>query len=81
MSKIKPSVFVFACGEPARGEGGSGFEAMVKATRTDPPILNAWICAVVSNHCSGGLPKKRRGSGSSFCVGKGLLQPKAIKIS
>lgn len=54
----KPSILVFACGEPTWGEGGSGFETMVKATRANPPILNAWICGVISNHCGGGVAEK-----------------------
>lgn len=54
----KPSVLVFACGKPKWGEGGSGFEAMMKASRVNPPILDALICGVVSNHERGGIAEK-----------------------
>jgi folate-dependent phosphoribosylglycinamide formyltransferase PurN len=58
MKKIYPNVLVFACGEPEWGEGGSGFEAMVRATRANPPVLKAWISGVISDHCGGGIAEK-----------------------
>lgn len=38
--------------------GGSGFQEMVEFSRTDPPILDAWIVGVVSNHEFGGVRKR-----------------------
>jgi folate-dependent phosphoribosylglycinamide formyltransferase PurN len=67
----KPNVLVFACGEPEWGEGGSGFEAMVKAMRANPPILKASICGVVSNHCNGGVAEKAERLGIRFRCWKG----------
>jgi phosphoribosylglycinamide formyltransferase-1 len=61
MEKTKPSILVFASG--TKTGGGSGFETMVKAARTRPPILDAWICAVVTNHFGGGVWQKAEGLG------------------
>lgn len=66
MEKIYPNVLVFACGEPEWGEGGSGFEAMVKAVRANPPILEATICGVISNHSGGGIAEKAEKLGIKF---------------
>lgn len=67
----KPNILVFACGEPKWGEGGSGFEAMVMATRTNPPILDASICGVVSNNSAGGVAEKAERLGIKFRDWKG----------
>jgi phosphoribosylglycinamide formyltransferase-1 len=56
MAGPKPNILVFASG--TKNGGGSGFELMVKAARAEPPILNAWICAVVTNHFAGGVWQK-----------------------
>jgi len=53
MKKTQPNILVFASG--TKTGGGSGFETMVRASRTTPPILDAWICAVVTNHFGGGV--------------------------
>ena len=53
MNKTNPNILVFASG--TKTGGGSGFETMVRASRTGTPILDAWICAVVSNHFGGGV--------------------------
>jgi phosphoribosylglycinamide formyltransferase 1 len=53
MKKTPPNILVFASG--TKTGGGSGFETMVEASRTMPPILDAWICAVVTNHFGGGV--------------------------
>jgi phosphoribosylglycinamide formyltransferase 1 len=53
MRKPQPNILVFASG--TKTGGGSGFEAMVRAARTSPPTLDAWICAVVTNHFGGGV--------------------------
>lgn len=71
MKKTYSNVLVFACGEPEWGEGGSGFEAMVKAARDNPPILRASICGVVSNHCGGGIAEKAERLGIRFRCWKG----------
>lgn len=62
----KPNVLVFACGEPEWGEGGSGFEAMVNGMKANPPILEASICGVVSNHSAGGVAEKAERLGIRF---------------
>lgn len=53
MERQKPRILVFASG--TRTGGGSGFEVLVKATRTVPPVLEATICGVVTNHPQGGV--------------------------
>jgi phosphoribosylglycinamide formyltransferase 1 len=49
----KEIILVFASGD-AEG-GGSGFQEMVEYSRTDPPVLDAKIVGVVSNHARGGV--------------------------
>ncbi len=51
--KNKPSILVFASG--TKTGGGSGFETLVRASRTRPPVLDAWICGVVTNYFDGGV--------------------------
>lgn len=51
-----PRILIFASG--SKDGGGSGFQAIVEATRTDPPILKAKIVAAVSNHFRGGVYEK-----------------------
>ncbi len=53
MKKTNPSILVFASG--TKTGGGSGFETMVRAARSRPPILDAWIGAVITNHFGGGV--------------------------
>ena len=53
MEKTNPNILVFASG--TKTGGGSGFETMVRAARTRPPILDAWICGVITNHFEGGV--------------------------
>lgn len=52
----KKRVLVFASGD-AKG-GGSGFQELVEFSRTEPPILNAEMVGVVSNHEWGGVRKR-----------------------
>jgi phosphoribosylglycinamide formyltransferase-1 len=52
----KKRILVLASGDEQGG--GSGFQEMVEFTRTDPPVLDAEIVGVVSNHKSGGVRKK-----------------------
>ncbi len=66
---MKRKLIVFATG--TKSGGGSGFEALVNATRTmDPqtrrPILDAEIVAVVSNHEHGGVREKANRLGIPF---------------
>jgi len=61
MERINPYVLVFASG--TKTGGGSGVEMMVRASRTQPPILDAWICAVVTNHFDGGVWRKAKALG------------------
>ena len=52
----KIRVLVFASGDPEGG--GSGFQELVEFSRTEPPVLNARIIGVVSNHPQGGVCRK-----------------------
>ena len=49
----KVRILVFASGD-AKG-GGSGFQELVEFSRTNPPVLDAQIVGVVSNHKEGGV--------------------------
>ena len=61
MKTSNPNILVFASG--TKTGGGSGFETMVRAARTMPPILDAWICAVITNHFEGGVWNKAKALG------------------
>ena len=61
MEQTRPNILVFASG--TKTGGGSGFETMGRATRTRPPILDASICAVITNHCEGGVWHKAQALG------------------
>jgi phosphoribosylglycinamide formyltransferase-1 len=61
MEKTNPNILVFASG--TKTGGGSGFETMVRASRTVPPILDARICAVITNHYEGGVWHKAKALG------------------
>ena len=82
MEKANPNILVFASG--TKTGGGSGFETMVRASRTRPPILDAWICAVVSNHFGGGVWHKAEvlGVRSEYWVGPylGYGLPKLCQV-
>jgi phosphoribosylglycinamide formyltransferase-1 len=69
MKRTHPNILVFASG--TKTSGGSGFETMVRAARTKPPILDAWICAVITNHFEGGVWQKAKALGihSEYWVG------------
>jgi folate-dependent phosphoribosylglycinamide formyltransferase PurN len=64
MRKVKKRVLVFASGD-AEG-GGSGFQELVEQSWTDPPILDAKIVGVISNHSEGGVYKKAKSLGIPF---------------
>jgi len=49
-------VLVFASGDEKGG--GSGFQELVEFSRTDPPVLDAQIAGVVSNHPHGGVYRR-----------------------
>ena len=59
--KTNPNILVFASG--TKTGGGSGFETLVRASRTRPPVLDAWICGVVSNHFDGGVWRRAQALG------------------
>lgn len=61
MEITKPNILVFASG--TKTGGGSGFETLVRAARARPPILDAWICAVITNHFEGGVWQKAKALG------------------
>ena len=64
MADNKKKILVFASGD-AEG-GGSGFQEMVEFSRTTPPVLDAEIVGVVSNHATGGVFKKASKLGITF---------------
>jgi len=74
VKKTNPYILVFASG--TKTGGGSGFETMVRASRTRPPILDAWICAVITNHFEGGVWQKAKALGvhSEYWAGPYLAQ-------
>ena len=49
-------VLVFASGDDKGG--GSGFQELVEFSRTHPPVLNAQIIRVISNHPTGGVRRR-----------------------
>jgi phosphoribosylglycinamide formyltransferase-1 len=49
-------VLVFASGDEKGG--GSGFQELVEFSRTNPPVLDAQIVGVISNHQNGGVRKR-----------------------
>jgi phosphoribosylglycinamide formyltransferase-1 len=49
-------VLVFASGDEKGG--GSGFQELVEFSRTNPPVLDAQIVGVISNHPHGGVHKR-----------------------
>lgn len=61
---MEERIVVFASGDAVGG--GSGFMEMVERSRTGPPILDAEIVAVVSNHENGGVRKKAEMLGIPF---------------
>jgi phosphoribosylglycinamide formyltransferase-1 len=74
MEKTQPNILVFASG--TKTGGGSGFETMVRAARAQPPILDASICGVVTNHADGGVWRKAQAIGipAEYWAGPYLAQ-------
>ena len=64
MNQVKPRILVFATGD--KEGGGSGFQEMVEFLRTYPPVLDAEIVVVVSNHSQGGVFQKALKLGVPF---------------
>lgn len=64
MNQRKPRIVVFASGD--KEGGGSGFQELVEFSRTEPPVLEAIIVGVVSNHAQGGVFKKAQKLGVPF---------------
>ncbi len=56
LSRPGTRVLVFASGDEKGG--GSGFQELVEFSRTNPPVLDAQIVGVISNHEHGGVRKK-----------------------
>jgi phosphoribosylglycinamide formyltransferase 1 len=77
MKKTNPSVLVFASG--TKTGGGSGFETLVRASRTMPLILDAWICGVVTNHFGGGVWHKAEALGVHSKYWAGPYLPKGYQ--
>ncbi len=72
-------ILVFATGEKEAGKGGSGFQELVEFTRTIPPVLNAEIVAVVSNHEHGGVRTRADKLGITFEYWPGPFTAEDIK--
>src|SRR4030042_6400719 len=49
-------VLVLASGDEQGG--GSGFQELVEFSRTNPPVLDAQIVGVISNHRNGGVRRR-----------------------
>lgn len=62
--KTKSRVLVLASGD--KQGGGSGFQELVEFFRTKPPVLDAEIVGVVSNHQAGGVWKRAGVLGVDF---------------
>lgn len=60
----KKQILVFSSGGKQRGQGGSGFEWLVRATKTG--VLDAEIVGVVSNHRNGGVHERAEKLGIPF---------------
>ena len=52
----KVRILVFASGDEKGG--GSGFQELVEFSRTNPPVLDAQIVGVISNHPQGGVRRR-----------------------
>ena len=52
----KVRILIFASGEEKGG--GSGFQELVEFSRTNPPVLDAQIIGVISNHPQGGVRRR-----------------------
>jgi len=73
----KPRILVLASG--TNKGGGSGFQTMVEASRKNPPILDADIVTVVSNHPNGGVYQKATALGIPFAYWSGPFTTQAYR--
>ena len=71
--KNKPRVLVLASGD--KTGGGSGFQELVEFSRTEPPVLDADIVTVVSNHEQGGVRKRAQALEVTFHYWPGPFAP------
>lgn len=74
----KPRILVLASGG-ATG-GGSGFQELVEFSRTELPVLDAEIVAVVSNHDQGGVWKRAKDLGITFGYWPGPFTPDGYQL-
>ena len=56
LNGARAKVLVFASGDPQGG--GSGFQELVEFSQTSPPVLDAQIIGVISNHENGGVCRR-----------------------
>jgi phosphoribosylglycinamide formyltransferase-1 len=73
----KVKILVFASGDEKGG--GSGFQELVEFSRTNPPVLDAEIIAVISNHSRGGVCQKAVKLGIPFIYWEGPFEAKGYK--
>ncbi len=73
----KVRVLVFASGD--QKGGGSGFQELVEFSRTNPPVLNAEIVGVISNHPQGGVFKRADALHVSFEYWPGPFDAKGYR--
>jgi phosphoribosylglycinamide formyltransferase-1 len=64
MATQKPRILALASG--TKTCGGSGFQELVEFSRTRPPVLDAEIVCVVSNHQNGGVSRRADALGVQF---------------
>jgi phosphoribosylglycinamide formyltransferase-1 len=73
----KIRVLVFASGDEKGG--GSGFQELVEFSRTNPPVLNAQIVGVISNHPDGGVHRRADSLHVPFEYWSGLFDAKGYR--
>ncbi len=73
----KIRILVFASGDEKGG--GSGFQELVEFSRTRPPVLDAQIVGVISNHENGGVCKKADGLRIPFEYWPGPFEAKGYR--
>jgi len=70
-------VLVFSSGEEE--SGGSGFQELVEFSRTNPPVLDAQIIGVISNHQNGGVRRRAEGLRIPFEYWSGPFDAKGYR--
>jgi phosphoribosylglycinamide formyltransferase-1 len=76
-SSKRARVLVFASGDEKGG--GSGFQELVEFSRTNPPVLDAQIVGVISNHPHGGVRKRADALQISFEYWSGPFDAKGYR--